>query len=102
MRERGTLGLGDDARAELAADANERRAPLGAFERRAHRLQLRYLGIAELSGHEDRPVLPEQQDHRDRCDRDDRDEQQREPAEQRAGSERHRDSPAPGSAASGT
>ena len=82
----------DDAHAVFAIEAQQRLPPVravGAFERRAQRLQLRQLGVAELADEEFGAVLPEHDDAGEHRQRDHGDEQQHEAPEQRARQECH-------------
>ena len=88
----GSLAFGHDAHGVFAADPADRLAPLGrvvGVERRAHRLQLDDLGVAELAREQADPVLAEEEDRREERHGDHREKQQRETAEQRARQQRH-------------
>ena len=72
------IELGHDAHAVFALEPRHVIAPracIGAFERRAQRLQLHDLGLAELARKQRRAVLAEDQERGRRGDGDDRDQQ---------------------------
>ena len=90
--DRGALTFGNDPHAVFAAEAKQRLTPLrpvGAFQRRAQRLQLHDLGVAELLGDQRRAVTIEYRGRRQRGQRDDDHQQKHEPPEQRARPQRH-------------